>query len=112
MMTGRTTMVEYRGRAAVRGYRTAVSLHSHTNRSNEIMSSVPGYLARIPVVAPLARREMLRYTRRNGRPADFTKGWWRPPVSPRAVWDSETKQIVEVLGLRPLISITDHDSID
>jgi len=76
------------------------------------MTNVPGYLARIPVVAPLARREMREYTRRNGRPADFTKGWWRPPVGPRTVLDSETAQIAGVLGLRPLVSITDHDSIE
>ncbi|PYR52200.1 MAG: hypothetical protein DMF89_03480 [Acidobacteria bacterium] len=98
--------------ATLREYTTAVSLHAHTNRSKEIMADVAPYLARIPIVARLVRREMQAYVRRNGQAVDFTKGWWHPPLGPEAVLHSETAQIVRTLGLMPLVSITDHDTID
>jgi len=94
------------------GFATAVSLHAHTHHSQEVMTSVPDFLDRIPVVAGLFRREIRRYLERNSEAVDFAKGWWHPPVGPEAVLDSETAQIVEVLRLRPLVSITDHDSIE
>jgi hypothetical protein len=75
------------------------------------MADIPPYLDRIPVVAALARREMRAYERRNGKPIDFTKGWWHPPLGPEDVLASERAQIVS-LGLQPLVSITDHDTID
>ena len=37
--------------------------------------------------------------------------WWHPPVSPRAVFESEAGQIEARLGLTPLVSVTDHDDI-
>jgi hypothetical protein len=107
-----TTLLEFRGSARLADFATAVSLHAHTNRSREVMTAVPRYLQRIPLVAPLVRREMRAYARRNGRPVDFAKGWWHPPVSPQMVLESETSQILGVLELRPLVSITDHDNID
>ena len=112
MRPGHTTLLEFSGPGRPSGYATAVSLHAHTSRSSEVMTAVPRYLARIPVVAPLVEREMRAYARRNGRSIDFTKGWWHPPMSPQAVLDSETSQIARVLGLTPLVSITDHDNID
>ncbi len=75
------------------------------------MRCVPAYLERIPVVAGLFHREMRKYVERHGAPADFGKGWWHPPVGPEAVLDSEKAQI-DALGLKPLVSITDHDSLD
>jgi hypothetical protein len=107
-----TTLLEFRGSATLADFATAVSLHAHTNRSKEVMTAVPRYLERIPLVAPLVRREMRADARRNGRSVDFTKGWWHPPVSPHAVLESETSQILRVLEFRPLVSITDHDNID
>jgi hypothetical protein len=89
----------------------AVSLHAHTYYSSESMARIPAYLDRIPVVARLFRREMHAYVERNGTAPDFSKGWWHPPCSPAEVLMSETAQIVEYLGLTPLVSITDHDSI-
>ncbi|MEI9971182.1 MAG: hypothetical protein WDO73_03500 [Ignavibacteriota bacterium] len=38
--------------------------------------------------------------------------FWRPPVSPFMAHELETRQICVDLGLKPLISITDHDNID
>jgi hypothetical protein len=42
---------------------------------------------------------------------DFSRGWWHPPVSPRAVFDSESQQIERRFDLAALVSVTDHDDI-
>ena len=76
------------------------------------MTVVPPYLERIPLVAPLARREIRAYQRRHGELIDFTKGWWQPPVRPEDVLASEVAQIRRVLRLNPIVSITDHDTIE
>jgi hypothetical protein len=93
-------------------FATGVSLHAHSHHSREVMADLPPYLDRIPIVARLLRREMRQFVQRNGEAVDFSKGWWHPPVGPAAVVESECAQIVEGLGLDPLVSITDHDNID
>jgi hypothetical protein len=108
---GAAEVIEFSGPDALASFTTAVSLHAHTNHSREVMAIIPSYLDRIPVVAPLARLEMRAYERRHGRPVNFSKGWWTPPVAPEDVLDSESDQITRVLGLVPIVSITDHDSI-
>jgi hypothetical protein len=112
MRLRQTTLLEFRGRATLADHTTAVSLHAHTNRSNEGTADVSRYLERIPLVARLVRRELRAYLRRNGEPVDFKKAWWHPPVDPETVLESETSQIRQVLRLRPVVSITDHDNID
>jgi hypothetical protein len=107
-----TTLLEFRGPATVSGHTTAVSLHAHTNRSNEVTTELFRYLNRIPLVARLVQRELRAYLHRNGEAVDFRKGWWHPPVDPEAVLESETSQIRRVLGLGSVVSITDHDNID
>lgn len=71
----------------LRAFRAAVSLHSHTRHSLEKLDHVRS-------IASL-----------------FRGLWWTPPLSPEAALRVERAQI-ESLGLRPLVSITDHDSID
>lgn len=105
-------IVEFKRGPTPASFTTAVSLHAHTSYSREVMALIPAYIERIPLVAPLARREIEAYARRHGTPIDFSKGWWRPPVGPADVLASEIDQIVSVLGLTPIVSITDHDSID
>ena len=106
-----TTLVEIDDPAIRATFTSAVSLHSHTNRSREVMTPVRPYLERIPVIASLVRRQMREYERRNGEPVDFGRGWWQPPLDPQEVLASEASQIRDALGLCPLVSITDHDSI-
>lgn len=95
-------------------FRTAVSLHSHTNHSKEILDFLPRYIDfhRIPIVTGLVHSELKRYENRNGRRVDFRRAYWTPPVGPRSVFDSEKSQIEEKLGLKAVVSITDHDTID
>lgn len=92
--------------------RTALSLHCHTHHSQEILDFIPHYAARIPVVAKLFQHEMKRYERRFGKPIDFARAWWTPPVSAHDVWEAETNQIEERLQLQGFVSITDHDDIE
>ena len=89
-----------------------MSLHAHTNRSREGMTVLPAYLERIPIVGSLVRRELRAYEHRHHEPVDFARGWWHPPVGPEEVLASEREQVLRRLGLRPIVSITDHDSID
>src|SRR5579862_7113411 len=109
-MVPRTTLTDLPA-SALADYTAAVSLHAHTDRSSEVMSGVAGYFDRIPIVGLRIRKELRAYERRNRTPIDFTKVWWHPPLDPRQVLDSERAQIAG-LGLRPFVSITDHDTID
>ncbi len=92
--------------------RTALSLHCHTHHSKEILDFIPHYAAQIPLVAKLFQHEMVRYEARVGKPIDFARAWWTPPVSAHEVWQAETNQIEERLQLQGLVSITDHDEIE
>jgi hypothetical protein len=112
MTTGRTILRESRDPGAVAGYTAAVSLHAHTGRSKEGMVHVSRYITRIPLVSILVRRELDAYARRNNECVNFKKAWWHPPVDARTVLQSEASQIAEVLGLTPIVSITDHDTLE
>src|SRR5919108_3732878 len=107
----RTLIREYGERESWKVHHSAVSLHSHTHHSREIMADLPRYIARIPLVAVAFEREVGRYREREGRELDFSRGWWHPPVSPRAAFESETQQIEQRLQLHALVSVTDHDDI-
>lgn len=98
-------------RSAVRAFRTGVSLHSHTEHSKEGLRALPGYLERMPVVAQFYRREMKRHEETTGYVPDFSKAYWRGPLSASAAHDLERRQI-EKLGLGAIVSLTDHDNID
>jgi len=47
-----------------------------------------------------------------GKDIDFKQGYWTPPLSAREVYESEKAQIENVLGLRALVSLTEHDDIE
>lgn len=93
------------------GAKTGVSLHCHTEHSREMLDFVPHYAEKLPIIAAFWRREQVNYRNREGRDVDFSTSFWSPPLSPKDVFDIEQAQIQE-LNLDPLVSITDHDSID
>jgi hypothetical protein len=103
-LSRRTTLRAYARGADWTGFATAVSLHAHTWHSREVMSDLPTYIVKIPIVADWFRRT-------GAASLDFSKGYWRPPATPREVFDSETAQIDARFGLRSIVSITDHDDI-
>jgi hypothetical protein len=93
-------------------FNTAVSLHGHTNRSRESLYFIGQYASRYT----LLRRAMAYLDRRSQRATsiklDFWKGYWTPPLPPLEAFTVERKQIEEGLGLKSLISLTDHDNIE
>jgi hypothetical protein len=100
-----------RGEKAHLAARTGVSLHCHTLHSKELLDFVPYYATRIPIVSYFWRRETRRLMENGGKLPDFTKGYWTPPLTGHDVFASE-KESMKQLGLKALVSITDHDSIN
>lgn len=93
-------------------WRTGVSLHSHTSHSRETLDFIPRIAAKTPLLRESLRLNEWRYRRaHNGRELDYNDCWWTPPLGPREALRVEREQI-ERLGLKPLVSITDHDSIE
>ena len=88
-------------------YRSAVSLHSHTNHSKESLRFIPEFTRKHPILRWALQRQALRST----IPVDFVKAYWTPPLHPKAAFEVERNQIEVVLGLLGLVSITDHDTI-
>ncbi len=94
------------------GFRTGVSLHGHTLHSQENLSFVYRMAARIaPIRIALERGEAF-YRRHHGVAFDFSRAWWTPPLPAYEAWAVETRQITECFGLRPVVSLSDHDNID
>ncbi len=89
-------------------YRSAVSLHGHTNRSKESLSFIPKYASRSSILSWALERQC----RRSAVPVDFVRAYWTPPMAPRPAFESESKQIENVLGVQALVSLTDHDTIE
>src|ERR1700726_2197641 len=90
-------------------YRSGVSLHSHTMHSREYLGRLPGYISKIPVASYIIEREVGRLHLYSGRIFDFRQMFWTPPLSPREALDLEQQQVERFLGLRALVSLTDHD---
>ena len=94
---------------SVAGYRSGVSLHSHTSMSEETLTFIHKGLALLPGLC----RVFAHYDRKSkdrGFELDFVRGHWRPPLVPRMAYELESGQIRKA-GLEPLVSITDHDTI-
>jgi len=91
-----------------RQYRSAVSLHSHTNHSKESLRFIPDFTRKHPILHWALERQALRST----IPVDLVKAYWTPPLHPKAAFEVERNQIEVVLGLLGLVSLTDHDTIE
>ena len=87
-------------------FRSGVSLHGHTMHSQECLSFLPRYLHSVPGISQVAS-----YYERAPRSVDFGRAWWTPPLTPASALRLEREQIAG-LGLRPMVSLTDHDDID
>jgi hypothetical protein len=90
-----------------RKYRTAVSLHSHTNQSKESLLFIPEFAEKWP----LLRWALKEQCKKSCRPVDFSQAYWTPPLPPKLAFELEANQIEIDLELMSLISLTDHDSI-
>ena len=98
----------WRGPNLGRDTRTGVSLHGHTNRSKESLRLIPE-LAR---KGPMLHEALQRQCRRSRIPVDFARAYWTPPLTPQLAYETERNQIENTLGLKSLVSLTDHDNIE
>lgn len=89
-------------------YRTAVSLHSHTNQSKESLLFIPAFAEKWP----LLRWALKEQIKKSVRPVDFSQAYWTPPLPPKLAFEVESNQIEIDLELMSLVSLTDHDSIE
>jgi hypothetical protein len=85
-------------------FQTGVCLHGHTLYSEECLSFLPRYLRMAPGVS-----QAVRGYERAG--ADFARAYWTPPLTPASALALEREQI-DGLGLRAMVSITDHDNLE
>ena len=50
--------------------------------------------------------------RRSRIPVNFARAYWTPPLTPKLAHETEKNQIENTLGLKSLVSLTDHDNIE
>ena len=91
--------------------KTGISLHCHTQFSKEMLDFVPHYAAKLPVVSYFWEKERQRFLERDGKEPDFSTGYWSPPLTGHEVQRLEEEQM-DKIGLKGIVSITDHDCID
>lgn len=113
MNAGPTQVQKFRndGRYAQQ-FRSGVSLHSHTMHSREYLGRLPGYIERVPIASYIIEREIGRLHLYTGRIFDFKRIYWTPPLSAREAFQLERRQIEKQLGLRAMVSLTDHDNVE
>ena len=109
-MPNSTISYLWRDAEATRGFRTGVSLHSHTNQSRETLDFVADWSAQFRILRPLLKRLEERSKDRHSLPVNWHRAYWTPPLTPKLAFDLESTQIAR-LDLAPLVSITDHDTI-
>ena len=107
-MTRNKLHVPWRGQGPPRQFRSAVSLHSHTHHSQESLVFLYRLAARVGFIDWAIKCGQ----RGSASRLDLARGWWTPPLVPRAAWELERRQIESDLGLAALVSLTDHDSIE
>ena len=101
----------WRDKDVQRGFRTGVSLHSHTNQSKETLDFLANLGSQYPTIRPLLARLERRSHERQGVRVNYSAGYWTPPMTPRLAFDLESRQI-EMLDMASMVSITDHDNIN
>ncbi|MGH9604699.1 MAG: PHP domain-containing protein [Terracidiphilus sp.] len=109
-MTQSTISYLWRDQNASHGFRSGVSLHSHTNQSQETLDFLANFGNQYPVMRPLISRLERRSEQNHGLRVDYSRSYWTPPMTPILAYELEKKQI-ERLDVAPMVSITDHDTI-
>ncbi len=97
---------------AAAGYKSAVSLHGHTNHSKEGLYFISDYAKDVAPLRWALAREERRAKRKGGVRVDFANSYWVPPLSARTAYELETRQIADSLHLASMVSLTDHETID
>jgi hypothetical protein len=97
---------------AAKGFRTGVSLHSHTNQSKETLDFITELSKEWGFLQPVMRWAERRSIRLSGISPDSARAYWTPPLTPSLAFDLERRQIEDTLEIQGLVSITDHDDIN
>src|SRR5262245_4675358 len=93
------------------GYKTGISLHSHTLHSRESLDFIDHASRKSALLRCVLRQGQARYRAVHGRELNLRRGWSTPPLAPLDAYDLEARQL-ESMGLTPLVSLTDHDDIE
>jgi len=96
---------------AAKSFSTGVSLHSHTNQSQETLDFISELSKNWGMLQPLMRWCESRCRRLSGIQPDYAHSYWTPPLTPSLAFDLERSQIEDRLQMPGLVSITDHDDI-
>ncbi len=96
---------------AAKGFRTGVSLHSHTSQSRETLDFVADISKDVAFLQPIIGWAENRAERCSGIRPDYAASFWTPPLTPRLAFDLERMQIENQVNLPGLVSISDHDDI-
>lgn len=110
-MANSTINYLWRDQKAAKGFRSGVSLHSHTNQSKETLDFLANLGNQYPLIRPLISRLERRSKAAHGVCIDYAKSYWTPPMTPKLAFDLESRQI-ENLDVASMVSITDHDNIN
>lgn len=110
-MPNSTVSYQWRDRNAAQGFRTGVSLHSHTNQSKETLDFLANLGNQYPLIRPLLTRLESRSEKVHGVRVNYAASYWTPPMTPKLAFDLESKQI-EDLDIASMVSISDHDNIN
>ena len=97
---------------AAKSFTTGVSLHSHTNQSQETLDFIAELSRNWGILQPLMRWCENRCHRLTGIRPDYARSYWTPPLTPSLAFDLERGQIEDRLQMSGLVSLTDHDDIN
>ena len=93
-------------------FTTAVSLHGHTNRSRESLYFISDFANKRALLRWALSQKDRKAQRASAIKLDFPKAYWTPPLPPLEAFQVEREQIEGSLGLKSMISLTDHDNIE
>ena len=93
------------------GFASGVSLHSHTDRSREGFTGIQKYSEDSFMIRMIVGGVSSKYRTVTGTNLDFQKAYFVPPLSPMRAYRVEADQVTQ-MGLSPMVSITDHDTIE
>jgi hypothetical protein len=109
-MPNSTVSYLWRDQRAPKGFRAGVSLHSHTNQSQETLDFLANVGNQYPMIRPLLARLENRSESQHGVRVNYSASYWTPPMTPKLAFDLESRQI-EDLDIASMVSLSDHDNI-
>ncbi len=91
-------------------FRSGVSLHGHTKHSVESLGFLGKFLREHRCLRSWIACQSQRCERESGFRLDFDRAYWTPPLTAQLAHSVESQQI-ESMGLRPMVSLSDHNNI-